>query len=186
MFKKACFSVNDSLHRLSTLRKEIAINKASINPVDIQALPYLTASIKEALRLSLANPTRLPRTVPSSSWTFKSIHFPSGTDVGCSTFELHLDPVVFPKPYDFMPERWLEGDVHSKEKMNKNWFAFGAGTRGCLARNLAMTELYMGTEKLVESGVLEGAMPCQDKVEILEWFNSSVKGEKIELVWPKS
>jgi hypothetical protein len=68
---------------------------------------------------------------------------------------------------------------------NKYWFAFGAGSRACIARNLANTELYMGTERLVESGVLRGASACQEKIEIFEWFNSSVKGEKIELIWEK-
>lgn len=48
-----------------------------------------------------------------------------------------------------------------------------------------MTELYMATERLVESDVLRGARACQEKIEIYEWFNSSVKGEKIELVWDR-
>lgn len=68
---------------------------------------------------------------------------------------------------------------------NRYWFAFGAGSRACIARNLAMMELFMATERLVESDVLRGARPCQEKVEIFEWFNSSVKGEKIELVWDR-
>lgn len=143
--------------------------------------------IRESLRLSMANPTRLPHTVPAGpGWTFKGTFFPAGTDLGCSAFELHLDPVAFPNPEDFNPERWLsdDGGPAAKERMNRNWFAFGAGSRACIARNLAMTELYMATERLVMSGVLRGAKACQEKVEIYEWFNSSVKGEKIELVWP--
>ena len=46
-------------------------------------------------------------------------------------------------------------------------------------------ELYVATKRLVESQVLKGARVCREEVEILEWFNSSVKGEKIELVWGK-
>lgn len=69
--------------------------------------------------------------------------------------------------------------------MNRNWFAFGAGPRACIARNLATVELFIATEKLVESNVLRGARVCQDEVEIYEWFNSKVKGEKLELVWEK-
>src|SRR5436853_404915 len=134
----------------------------------------------------MANPTRLPRTVPATGWNFKSTHFPSGTDVGCSAFQLHLDPSAFPDPYAFLPERWLVENMATKGRMNENWFTFGAGPRACIARNLAMTELYMATEKFVESRLLERAKVCQDKVEIYEWFNASVKGEKIELVWPAS
>lgn len=43
----------------------------------------------------------------------------------------------------------------------------------------------MATERLVVSDVLKGARPVQEEVEIFEWFNSSVKGEKIELIWAK-
>lgn len=44
----------------------------------------------------------------------------------------------------------------------------------------------MATEKMAERDVLRGARAVQDKVEIYEWFNSSVKGEKIELIWEKA
>lgn len=49
-----------------------------------------------------------------------------------------------------------------------------------------MTELFMATERLVEGDTLRGARACQGEVEIYEYFNSSVKGEKIELIWEKS
>lgn len=51
-----------------------------------------------------------------------------------------------------------------------------------------MTELYWATERIVEGDVLKGAKVPEGKegdVEIYEWFNSSVKAEKIELVWEK-
>lgn len=71
------------------------------------------------------------------------------------------------------------------KEMNKYWFAFGAGSRACIARNLATMELFIGVEKVMESDALRGARAVQEKVEIWEWFNSSVKGEKIEVVWDK-
>lgn len=131
----------------------------------------------------MANPTRLPHTVPSSGWTLKSIHFPPGTNVGCSAYSLHFNSAIFPDPYAFKPQRWLTEDTKAKEEMNKHWFAFGAGSRSCIAKNLAYLELFMATERVVLSRVLDGAEAVQNKVEIFEWFNSSVKGERIELIW---
>jgi len=131
----------------------------------------------------MATPTRLPHIVPAEGWDFKSTHIPAGAGVGCSSYELHHNPIAFPNPWDFQPERWLEGNV--TPEANKYWFAFGAGTRSCIAKNLAYAELFMATERLVESDVLRGAKACQDKIEIYEWFNASVKGEKIELIWKK-
>jgi cytochrome P450 len=142
-------------------------------------LPYLTAVIKEGLRISMANPTRLPHVVPAGGWDFKGVHFLAGTLVGCSAYELHFNSTIFPNPLSFRPERWID----ATPEVQKSFFAFGAGSRSCIAKNLAMTELYMATERLVLSDALRAARVGQQEVQIYEWFNSSVKGEKIELVW---
>lgn len=129
----------------------------------------------------MANPTRLPRIVPPSGWTFKDTYFPPGTILGCAAYSLHFDRSIFPDPYSFNPERWLDKDV--ADEMSKSWFAFGAGSRACIARNLATVELLLAVEKIAECRVLERARSVQCKVFIYEWFNSRVKGEKIEVVW---
>jgi len=164
------------------LKQEVEKNAAlGAQAEDVQALPYLTAVVKEALRLSMANPTRLPHIVPLGGWMFKSTSFPAGSIVGCSAYELHFNSSVFPEPHDFRPERWL--DV--TDEMMKYWFAFGAGSRACIARNLATLELHLATERLASSKVLDGARASREgDVEIYEWFNSKVKGESIEIVWP--
>jgi cytochrome P450 len=171
--------------RYERLRVEVLANSAAgSNKQEIQSLPYLSGVVKEALRISMANPTRLPHVVPAGGWAFKSTLLPAGSIVGCSAYELHFNEHVFPNPFSFQPERWLEENVTPEVK--DSFFAFGAGSRSCIAKNLAMAELFMATERLAESGVLRGVRACQDKVEIYEWFNSCVKGEKIELIWEKS
>jgi hypothetical protein len=128
--------------------------------------------------------TRLPHIVPPTDLTLSNITIPAGAIVGISAYSLHFNPTVFPSPHSFIPERWLPDQI--TEEMGRSFFAFGAGSRACIARNLAMTELYWATERIVEGDVLSGArVPGgkEEKVEIYEWFNSSVKGEKIELVW---
>ncbi|RFU28153.1 hypothetical protein B7463_g8180, partial [Scytalidium lignicola] len=168
--------------KYQTLYEELQANKtAGSQKQEIQGLPYLSAVIKEGLRISMANPTRLPRAVPPEGWTFKGVHFPGGSIVGCGAYELHFNPKVFPNPLEFCPERWLE--PNATLEATKYWFAFGAGPRACIARNLATLELYMATERLVESDVLRGARVCKENVEIYEWFNSKVKDEKIELLF---
>jgi cytochrome P450 len=162
------------------LKREVNDNAArGSDAQEVQALPYLNAVVREALRISMANPTRLPHVVPIGGWKFKGMCFPANTIVGCSAYELHYNPNVFPEPTAFVPERWLE----ATDETSKHWFAFGAGSRACIARNLATLELQFATERLARSNVLEGAKAVQDDVEIYEWFNSKVKGEKIELVW---
>ncbi|KAJ4361588.1 hypothetical protein N0V95_001749 [Ascochyta clinopodiicola] len=163
------------------LKREVHNNAAlGAGAGDIQALPYLAAVVKESLRISMANPTRLPHVVPAGGWMFKDTFFPAGSIVGCSGYELHFNPAIFSEPRKFSPERWLD----ATENMSKYWFAFGAGSRACIARNLATLELNLATEKLASSKVLDGGRAVQEgDVEIYEWFNSKVKGEKIEVVW---
>lgn len=154
----------------------------------------------------MANPTRFPRVVPASGFlytpsrsrtsyqTSKSISYflPAGTQVGLSPYNLHLDDLTFPEPYVFKPERWLEGYVTTE--MNLAHIPFGLGPRQCIARNLAMAELSVALRAVVWSGVLEGfealggievagskGVCAQRRIEILEWFNSKVVGEKVEL-----
>ena len=159
------------------LRKEIL--RAKPSETELQSLPYLQGVVREGLRLSMANPSRLPRLVPAEGWTFKGVYLPPGTTVSCTPFELHLDPEVFEDPLQFKPERWH----HPTEAMNRNSIPFGLGTRQCIARNLATMELFCAVQRLVEEDILNSAKCCGDKIEIVEWFNSKVEGEKIELQW---
>jgi cytochrome P450 len=161
----------------SSLRQEILTADPSFD--DLQSLPCLRGVVKEGLRLSMANPSRLPRVVPRQGWTFKGTYFPPGTVISCTPYSLHLNPTVFPDPSAFKPERWLE----ASEEMIRDAIPFGLGTRQCIARNLASVELFCAIEKVVRADVLMGAKALVDKIEILEWFNSKVVGERIDLVW---
>lgn len=123
---------------------------------------------------------RLPRVTPPEGWTYGKYHIPGDIKVGVAAFELHLNPATFPSPTKFLPERWF----NATPEMHRDWLPFGKGARSCIARNLALQEMFVATHRIVRSGVLEGAKPVEEKIEIYEWFNSSVKGERIELYWP--
>ncbi|KIW68244.1 hypothetical protein PV04_04201 [Phialophora macrospora] len=146
---------------------------------ELQAMPYLRGVVKEGLRLSMANPSRLPRVVPPGGWTFKDTHFPGGTEVSCTPYSLHLNPEVFPDPHAFKPERWID----PSEEMMRDAIPFGLGSRQCIARNLATVELYCAVARVLEADILQGATTSKSEIEILEWFNSKVIGERIDLVW---
>ncbi|KAL5000059.1 cytochrome P450 [Aspergillus recurvatus] len=155
----------------TNLRLALQNNPPDVDPV---STPYLRAVVREGLRLSWANPIRLPRSVPAGGWKYKSYFFPAGTSVGVSAWQLHQEENVFPEPLSFKPERWLEPNV--TDDMLHNFFAFGKGTRACIAQNLGTAEVTLAIWKVVEGDVLRGA-------RILEWFNSRVKGEEILVQW---
>jgi hypothetical protein len=65
--------------------------------------------------------------------------------------------------------------------MVTHFFAVGKGTRTCIAQSLAMSAVTLATLKLAQSDLLRGAMVMNDRIEIIEWFNSKVKGEQINI-----
>lgn len=167
------------------LRKEVAETDAKDPQANPQAISYLDAVIREGLRIAMANPTRLPRVVPPQGFDFiasngRCYHIPAGTLVGLQIYSLHFNAEVFADPFAFKPERWL--DTPSPE-MQRDWLPFGLGQRQCIARNLASHELFLAVRAIAIEGVLEGARPVDQKIEIFEWFNSKVKGERMDLVW---
>lgn len=54
---------------------------------------------------------------------------------------MHHDPVAFPNPETFDPNRWLgsEDEVRDRERC---LVPFSRGSRNCVGKNLAMSELY--------------------------------------------
>lgn len=166
------------------LQQEIADAEQKDPNYNPQNLRYLDGVIREGLRTSLANPTRFPRQVPPSGFTYKasdgrSYHMPAGTLVGIQPFTLHFNLEVFPDPHEFRPERW----ANATPAMLRDWMPFGLGPRQCIARNLAMVELAFAVRALARANVLEGAKVKEEKIEVLEWFNAVVVGGKIELSW---
>jgi len=66
--------------------------------------------------------------------------------------------------------------------MQRDWFAFGLGQRQCIARNLAQFELQLAVRAIAREGLLENTR-AEGKIEMMEWFNSKIKEEKIEIAW---
>jgi cytochrome P450 len=149
----------------------------SYNP---QSLKYLHAIVLEGLRLGMSTPTRFPRVVPKGGWSFAGYYLPEGRQVGCQPHTLHYDPSVFPEPFTFQPERWLDSPT---AEMQRNWIPFLLGQRGCLARNLAQLELQLALQAIVREDLLKGATACEKSIEIYEWFSSKVVGDRLQVMW---
>ncbi|KAL2859546.1 cytochrome P450 [Aspergillus pseudodeflectus] len=117
--------------------------------VELEKLPYFQAVIKEGLRLSYGTMHRRPRVSPTQPLLFKDWVIPAGVPVGMSAYFQHRDPNVFPRPMEFLPERWL-GEV--TPAMYKNYIPFSKGSRHCLGMNLAYCELNLIIAALFRPG----------------------------------
>lgn len=109
----------------------------------LEALPYLTAVVKESLRCSHGVVHPMTRIVPRGGARISGAHIPAGTIVAESNIFVHWNADVFPEPHEFRPERWLEGKTPSGESLD-NWLVpFSKGPRSCVGINLGYCEIYM-------------------------------------------
>ncbi|CAK7239650.1 MAG: hypothetical protein STHCBS139747_001084 [Sporothrix thermara] len=128
-----CRGIQDRLH--AELRDHS-------DPTKYDSLPYLNAVLKEGLRLFPSIPMSLPRHVPAGGRFIDGTWLPEGTIVSCQPYTMHrYEEAVFPQPDTFNPDRWLGSDPQLDAEMNRRFFAFSNGGRGCLGKHLAMAEM---------------------------------------------
>ncbi|TVY33076.1 Cyrochrome P450 monooxygenase, partial [Lachnellula subtilissima] len=149
------------------LSQELSLPQNEYAPLD--ELPYLDAVIKEGLRCFPVIPMSQPRYVPSGGRDVAGYFVPGGTIVSCQAWSVHrLNEHVYPRGTEFLPERWLEPTASLD--MNKLFFAFGAGGRGCIGRHLAMAEmryLLKGVYSRFKTSIapdMKGRMTLSDQV----------------------
>ncbi|KAI5858931.1 cytochrome P450 monooxygenase [Tricharina praecox] len=129
--------LRESLESLVEVRDGWKLPRADGDGLEDQ--PLLNAIIKETLRLYAPIPGSQPRVVIRDMEILG--HFvPAGTVISAQAYSLHRDPAIWKDMERFMPERWLEGDT---TEMERAWWPFGSGGRGCIGRNLAMWEMRM-------------------------------------------
>ncbi|KAL2830450.1 cytochrome P450 [Aspergillus cavernicola] len=116
---------------------------------DLEKLPYFQAVIKEGLRLSYGTMHRRPRVCPTQPLIFKEWVIPAGVPVGMSAYFQHRDATTFPRPSEFLPERWLDKVTPA---MYRNYIPFSKGSRHCLGMNLAYCELNLIIAALFRPG----------------------------------
>ena len=116
-----------------------------VDEIDSGDDEYLTATIRETLRRRPVLPNCEPRLVKSpievGGWTY-----PTGICLVPNSYLLHHDPAVYPDPYEFRPERFLDNAPGTY-----TWIPFGGGRRRCVGAGFAMLEM-----QIVMRAVLSG------------------------------
>lgn len=113
---------------------------------DMGNLPYIRACVKEMLRM---NPILSPgiRHYANEDVRYKDYIIPKGTVLIANTAFLHFDPHRFEKPFEFMPERYLDHPLYSSEyaamsdPYKRDHFTFSTGRRTCPGARLAENSL---------------------------------------------
>ncbi|KAI1311466.1 trichodiene oxygenase [Xylaria venustula] len=122
-------------HIPGNLRNELATAKAktftqSLRLADLEQLLYLTAVMMKGLRLAPAVANRQALVAPDRDLFYKPWTIPAETPVGMTTILMHRDPILYPNPEQFNPERWM--DIDGRRKAEKLCAPFSKGTRTCV------------------------------------------------------
>lgn len=118
----------------------------------ISQLPYLDAVIKESMRLYPVAPFIVRKltteiTIPAdedmpvnNNTKNKSISMPASTFACIWIYSLHRNPKLWQQPDEFLPERWIDPVMRSRDLGQEEYGAympFAIGPRNCLGQPLA-------------------------------------------------
>lgn len=126
---------------LARLRKELKEAIPDVNESDLvsglewtelEKLPYLSAVIKEAIRLSYSTTARNARLF-HKPLQYREWSIPARTPISMTIPFLNHDEEIFPNSTSFVPERWL-GAPKAKDgsSLDRYYVGFGKGSRSCL------------------------------------------------------
>ncbi|TEA15078.1 putative sterigmatocystin biosynthesis P450 monooxygenase stcS [Colletotrichum sidae] len=123
---------------------DVGLTPAKIveNPSLLNALPYTTACIKESLRMF---PPAGGIRQGSPDLVLKdaegNLYPTEGIAVTILHWAVGRNPRYWPRPDDFIPERWLVTEGHELYPPKGGWRIFEYGSRLCVGQQLVMTEV---------------------------------------------
>ncbi len=117
------------------LLEELAPLGESPDPEEIVKLPYLSAVIKESLRIYPVGMLTLPR-VAQKRTEVLGYEIEPGQIVAASIYLTHQREDIYPDPKVFRPERFLEREFSPYE-----FITFGGGQRACIGQAMAQFEM---------------------------------------------
>jgi cytochrome P450 len=138
---------------------------------------YLAATVKETLRtrpviVDVARKLTAPATVGG-------YELPVGTFAMAAIAALHYREDLFPDPYEFRPERFLDGKAD-----NYAWIPFGGGIRRCIGAAFAEYEMRLILREFVERAELRAVDQKPERVRVRNITLAPAKGTMVELQRP--
>ena len=137
----------------------------------ISQMPYLDAVIKESMRLYPVAPFIVRKltsdiTIPVDEEHSKTISVPSSTFACIWIYALHRNPKLWEQPDEFLPERWIDPELRSRDSGQTEYGAympFAIGPRNCLGQPLAQVIL-----RVLLARILNKYIAIDPKLEALQ------------------
>jgi cytochrome P450 len=119
---------------------------------------YLEATVKEILRrrpvLPIAQPRRIKQPIEIGGRSY-----PAGPAFAVCIYLVHHDERIYPDPYAFRPERFLESSPGTY-----SWIPFGGGVRRCLGASFAQLEMRIALRAILSEVEVASALAGREGV----------------------
>jgi cytochrome P450 len=121
---------------------------------------YMTATVHETMRhkpvFVFIIPRKVINPVQIGGWTYR----PPAHLAGC-TYLMHHDPQLYPKPHEFMPERFL-----GEQRQPRTYLPWGGGRKHCLGRHFALLEIKTILRQVL---LTRTVLPASRRIERPRW-----------------
>ena len=109
---------------------------------DQDDLPYISALLKEIYRWHTPLPISIPKTLTQDD-NYKGYHIPKGATVMENVWAIFNDPLVYPEPHRFNPERFLKDGKLDRSVRDPEDRVFGSSRRICPGKHFANRALFL-------------------------------------------
>ncbi|TFK33998.1 cytochrome P450 [Crucibulum laeve] len=116
---------------------------------DQHSLPYVSALIKEILRWAPPVPQGLPHCVTQDD-EYLGYRIPKGSTVVANIWKIAHDPDLYPDPFSFSPERFLNSDS-AQNQLDPKKFVFGFGRRTCPGAQFAELSIFLNVASILSA-----------------------------------
>ncbi|XP_058908110.1 sterol 26-hydroxylase, mitochondrial [Kogia breviceps] len=118
---------------------------------DLAHMPLLKAVLKETLRLYPVVPVN-SRVIMDKEIEVGGFLFPKNTLFVLCHYVVSRDPLIFPEPDSFQPQRWLRKSQPDALRAQHPFGSvpFGYGVRACLGRRIAELEMQLLLTRLIQ------------------------------------
>ena len=140
----------------SRVQRELdaVVGKArAVTESDLTELVYLTAVVKEVMRLHPPGPLLSWSRLSIRESTVDGYRVPAGTTAMVNVWAISRDPENWPDPMRFKPERHLTGEDISDLRLAP----FGSGRRSCPGKAMGMTAVSYWVARLLHEFEFEAA-----------------------------
>ena len=148
------------------LAREPRVLSACVAELDSNGDAYLVATIQETLRRRPVLPNVEPRFV-KAPFEVGGWKYPPGVCLVPNAYLVHHDPEIYPDPYEFRPERFLD-----EPPGTYTWIPFGGGRRRCIGASFAMLEMQIVIRTVLTRRELR---PAKDGAEHASRRNITVR-----------